>query len=495
MSQDNLASTLLELRTKPLNQATPNSNSNYVLCWLMQALRAADNPLVDAAIKFANDRGLPVVVLQTLDNRYPYASARIHQFMLEASVDLEAGLSARNLRFVRYVRTSADMSQDAPGTLETVTRLAAEATAVFVDNVPLFVTHDYATRLAATLPVPVFAVDACCLVPMNALIDPLTTTPAFRKAHSPLRAQHIEINLTQVAEVASYQGSFDIEMVPADALGKQNLAEFITSTHIDMSVPASSEFHGSRTAALTRLDHAVEHIIPRYKWTRNNPALDGTAKLSPWLHFGVLSAREVSRKVLDAEANHGLHSAARYKFLDELLTWREYYYHQARHNPAFSTYAGLPEAARDTLEQHRGDPRRHIYSLNELMLGQTDDALWNASQRQFLLDGWMHNNVRMYWVKQFLKWTDSPERAFASACYLNDRLSLDGRDPSTYGGIRWGFGDGRPYKEMAIYGTVSRKTSSALMKRQGVATWIEQMNARPLPDISAPDEDMLTRYM
>ena len=31
--------------------------------------------------------------------------------------------------------------------------------------------------------------------------------------------------------------------------------------------------------------------------------------------------------------------------------------------------------------------------------------------------------------------TISPEAAWAPACYLNDRLSLDGRDPSTYGNI------------------------------------------------------------
>ncbi|MGJ3626994.1 hypothetical protein AB5I41_08925 [Sphingomonas sp. MMS24-JH45] len=65
---------------------------------------------------------------------------------------------------------------------------------------------------------------------------------------------------------------------------------------------------------------------------------------------------------------------------------------------------------------------------------------WNACQRQFLIDGWMHKYLRTY-GKRLIAMTPSPEAAWATACYLNDRLSLDGRDPSTYGNIAAMFGD------------------------------------------------------
>ena len=106
------------------------------------------------------------------------------------------------------------------------------------------------------------------------------------------------------------------------------------------------------------------------------------------------------------------------------------------------------------------------------MLGQTHDELWNASQTQFLLDGWMHNNLRMYWAKRFLKWTPSPEIAWQTAVLFNDKLSLDGQDPATYGSLQWGFGRSRAASEAPIYGKVPRKSGAALLKRPGVADFI-----------------------
>ena len=46
----------------------------------------------------------------------------------------------------------------------------------------------------------------------------------------------------------------------------------------------------------------------------------------------------------------------------------------------------------------------------------------------------MHGFLRMYWAKKIMEWTEEPERALADAIYLNDKYSLDGRDPNGYGG-------------------------------------------------------------
>ena len=215
------------------------------------------------------------------------------------------------------------------------------------------------------------------------------------------------------------------------------------------------------------------------------------------MHFGVLSPREVARAVYAAEAEGEVHAAARWKFLDETLTWREYYHHRARHVPALGCWSGLPAHARETLTAHAADPRPTVYSLGALARGETDDETWNAAQKQFLLDGWMNNNLRMVWVKQFLKWTPDPQAAWATACYLNDRFSLDGRDASTYGGIRWGFGDAKPYREAPIYGTVSRKGDGAVRKRDGAAAWLAEQAARAPLDVAIPDDpaEAFARYL
>ncbi len=492
------ARTILDLRTRRLtDRRIITRGRDYVLCWLMQALRAEENPALDAAIALGNERGLPVVVLHTLENRYPYASHRIHRFMLEASQALGPGVRARDLRFVRYVRLGP-VDGDAPGTVEIAARLAKRAAAVIVDDVPTFVTRAYADALAGALDRAVLAVDACCLVPMNGFEKRLGATKAFRAAHTPQRALHLDTELRQELAAERFEGDLDVEHVEIEDLDAEALDRFIAACDVDMTVPPAPDFRGHRSAALDRLAFAVEQTVGRYKWTRNNPATpDGTSKLSPWMHFGVLSPREVARAVVDAAEAGAIHSAAKWKFLDETLTWREYYYHRCRHDAAFSRYAGLPAWARETLAAHADDPRPDLQSLDALVHGETADPVWNAAQKQFLLDGWMNNNLRMYWVKQILPWCATPETAFATACYLNDRLSLDGRDAATYGGIRWGFGDSKKaYRETPIFGWVPEKTASALNKREGVPAWLETQAARPAVRAALPDDEAaaLERY-
>ena len=485
------AADALDLRTRKLTDRYIISRGrDYVLCWLMQALRAEENPVIDAAIALGNERGLPVVVVHTLDHTYPYASHRLHRFILEASRELETGVEARGLRFVRVVRQPGE-----PPTVDVVAALAERAGAVLVDDVPTFVTHEYAGRLAEALDRAVLAVDACCAVPMNAFDTHLKTTKAFRAAHTQLRDEHIALDLGQQPQAARYDGDLDAEhtTLPDD------LDELIRQCDVDLSVPPAPGWSGARSAALDRLATAVADVVPRYKWTRNNPALEdeATAQISPWMHFGVLSPREVARAVLDAEAAGDLHPAARWKFLDELLTWREVYHHRCRWEPGWHRWDGLPAWARETLTDHADDPRPHLYSLDQLAHGETDDETWNAAQKQFACDGWMNNNLRMYWGRQLVKWRPDPRDAFAATCYLNDRFSLDGRDASTYGGIRSGFGEVRPWKERPVYGTVAGKTSGALMKRDGVPRWLAEQAAREVPfraDVPSDPPPEFDRY-
>ena len=470
----------LRLRTRRLSDHAVR-DGDYVLCWLGQALRAEENPVIDASLALGAELDLPVVVLHTLENRYPYASHRLHRFLLEASQELGPGVEARGLRFVRHVR-QGEAGGDAPGAVDVAAGLARRAAAVLTNDVPTFVALEYAERLTRALDCAVFAVDACCAVPMNAFDTHHTTAKGFRAAYGEHRPAHLGLDLRQES-TGFFDGDLDVPDTPdLTDLDGAGLDAFVAGCGVDMSVPPAPGWHGSRAAALDRVRFAVDEVVPRYKWTRNNPAAEhATTRLSPWLHFGVLSPREVAAAVLDAEAEGDVHPAARWKFLDELLTWRELYHHRCRWEPDFKHWDGLPAWARETLEAHADDPRPTLYSLDELAHGETADETWNAAQKQFLLDGWMNNNLRMYWGRQILRWRPDPRDAFATTCYLNDRFSLDGRNASTYGGIRSGFGEVRPWKERAIYGTVAGKTDGALRKRTGVPEWLAAEAAREVP--------------
>jgi len=77
------------------------------------------------------------------------------------------------------------------------------------------------------------------------------------------------------------------------------------------------------------------------------------------------------------------------------------------------------------------------YSLEELEAAKTHEDIWNAAQRQMMATGKMHGFMRMYWAKKILEWTPSPEEALRIAIYLNDKYSIDGRDPNGYVGCGW----------------------------------------------------------
>ena len=70
--------------------------------------------------------------------------------------------------------------------------------------------------------------------------------------------------------------------------------------------------------------------------------------------------------------------------------------------------------------------------------------------------GKMHGFMRMYWAKKILEWSKSPEEALETAIYLNDKYSLDGRDPNGYAGCAWaiaGLHD-QGWRERPVFGKI-----------------------------------------
>ena len=483
----------LTLRCRRLNGAPfRRRGADYVLCWLQQALRGRANPAIDAAVALGNRLGLPVVVYHGLGRHYPHASVRLHRFILEASHDLERDVVDRGLRFLRHVERDGKLEKGL------VYRLAARAGALVTDDQAAFVGRWQAETVARKADLAVIAVDANRLVPELAVGEVCRTTSAFRARVNAERERWLDERLDLEGAHAPFEGELatshdaldgsddeggDRGGDGADASGPDAAIDaLVRAAGVDPTLPTVRWCAGGRRAAEAHLVWAAEEIVPRYAARRNDPSVVATTHLSPWLHFGVLGPHDVMRAADAAEVD----SRNLWKFGDELLVWREYFHHLAHHADDPTAYANLPPAARATLDAHRRDPRPRLYPLEALIHGETDDETWNAAERQFLADGWQHNNLRMYWGKKLIEWTASPEEAWATACYLNDRLSLDGRDPSTYGNLRWCFGAARGASEAPVYGTVARRGDGAIRRRVG-DPWIREAAARPVPRVSVPE--------
>lgn len=141
-------------------------------------------------------------------------------------------------------------------------------------------------------------------------------------------------------------------------------------------------------AASGRLKQFVRDAIDEYDMGRDIPSVDGTSKLSPHLHFGEISARQVLWQIKKSCPNALIKDSSTEKFARE-VGWREFAYHLLYHFP--KTVKKPLNAKFDTFPWERLDRR----VLQRWQTGQTGIPIVDAGMRQLWQTGWMHNRVRM----------------------------------------------------------------------------------------------------
>lgn len=185
----------LALRSRKVADRPPNKDAPFVLCWLRNALRSDDNPALDA-------------VLQEVGG-YPYPSARLHTFGLQAAPALARGLAARGMRYALHVTPA--------GETPLAGRLAWEAGAVFSDDLPT--ARGQLAAVARETTAPVTAVDTACLVPLRSFAELLPTPSAFLRAHRPARELHEQADLTQTPTEPPFAGDVGANAAPENPAG------------------------------------------------------------------------------------------------------------------------------------------------------------------------------------------------------------------------------------------------------------------------------------
>lgn len=148
----------------------------------------------------------------------------------------------------------------------------------------------------------------------------------------------------------------------------------------------------SEEAAQKLLLDFVDNKMADYKDKRNLPDVEGTSRLSPYLHWGQISPRQIWSAARHADPGHMKQGT--YTFLSE-IGWREFSYHLLYHFPDFPD-KNFNEKF-DAYEWKRADPR----TLKKWQHGQTGYPIVDAGMRQLWQTGWMHNRVRMI-VASFL---------------------------------------------------------------------------------------------
>lgn len=448
-------------------------DGSFVLYWLRTAQRAHENPALDVALTVANHLGLPLLVYHALSERYPFASDRHHRFILEGAVDVARELSSRGITHVFHLEREGHRGSH-------LATLAEQAALVVTEDLPISFLERWTTRLAESVDTPVWAVDTACLVPPRG-VPPQATDRAFRfrSATAATRRAMLAMAWPEVEPLVSGEGLLELlPFEPLDLTGGGEGADLdilVASCAVDHGVAPVPHTRGGSQAGYRRWESFRDHRLRVYHRTRNDPLRDGVSRMSPYLHYGMVSPFRLAREAA-AVGGDGAE-----KYLDELLVWREVSHAFCVHNPDRDSVKALAPWALETLREHMGggggnrapripvegrDGRGHP-TLETLARGATGDRLWDAAQRSLLVHGELHNNVRMTWGKALLGWSRSPEEALARLLDLNHRFALDGRDPSSYGGILWCLGQfDRPFPPpVPPFGTVRpRRTADHALR-------------------------------
>jgi deoxyribodipyrimidine photo-lyase len=456
-------------RIRALNTVPPGRNCKYVLYWAQMNRRASENHALAHAAEIANAQQLPLLAYEGLTCDYQAANDRLHTFILEGVPETGAAVRSLGAGYFFYLRAARKDANDI------LYRLAERAHSVVTDDYPVFIAAEHNARVPARIGIPYIAVDSSCIVPMSRhekrnyaayTIRPKIKRelPEFLKPVAMPRLEHKWHDSLLPPGMAELR----------TAVTPSKIADLVAGCEIEHTIRPSIEYRGGAEAANARLHVFLEHRLRRYARESSQPSKHATSNLSPYLHFGHISALEVALAVGEYAAEHKLMAE---EFLEELIVRRELAFN-------FAVFAGaaagsldaLPDWVKRTMEKHAGDPRPYVYGFAEFESAGTHDALWNAAQRELLLRGTIHGYYRMYWGKKIIEWSASYEEALRTMIRLHDVYALDGRDPNTYTNILWCFGlHDRPWGERPVFGQLRYMSYEGMKRKTDVAAYIGEI--------------------
>ncbi len=486
-----------DIRVCACNDLDILSDRSFVLYWMIAQRRPHYNFALQYAAEQAKALDLPLLIFEPLRTGYPWASDRLHRFIMDGMRDNAHHFKDSAALYYPYLERTEDAGK---GLLKA---LAKHAALVVTDDFPSFFIPSMIQAAAEKIDARLVQVDSNGLLPLRAAPKVYTTAYSFRRGLHKLLPDHLaegfpmadpleEINLKPwpkdtTQTIKNIQQKWN--PAPSDMLNNRDKAT-LADLPIDHEVTIAP-VEGGHVAATTRMHLFLDEKLSAYPDDRNKPSEDGASSLSPYLHFGHISSHEVFAQLCKNESwspdkiaqkptgkREGWWnmSAGAEAFLDELITWREIGYNIAHKEPTkYSSFEALPDFAKKTLREHADDKRPYIYTLEEFEEAQTHDKIWNAAQNQLVQTGQMHNYMRMLWGKKILEWTESPEQAAEVMIELNNKYALDGRNPNSYSGIFWCLGRyDRGWAERDVFGKIRYMTSKSTASKYDLSSYLRK---------------------
>lgn len=344
------------------------------LVWLRRDLRLTDNPALHAALK----RGGPVipVYIWAPEEEISWAPGSASRWWLHQSlVALDAQLRSKGSRLV--IRQGRSLSV----LLDLVQAAGAEAVVWNRRYEPTTRARD--AQVKASLQEQGVGVES-----FNAglLFEPWTVA---NKAGNPFQVfTPFWKTCLALSEPPLPLSSPDEIPSPKRWPTTLSVQELSLEPQIDWAVGMREVWKPGEHGATEQLQHFLEAAAFTYARTRDRPDIPGASRLSPHLHFGEISPRQVWRAIRERGARR--HAAAKQQLEAYLrqLGWREFAYHLLYHFPHTTEQPLRQEFAAFPWREDR-------QQLKAWRHGRTGYPFVDAGMRELWATGWMHNRARM----------------------------------------------------------------------------------------------------
>lgn len=416
-----------------------------VVYWMNRDQRVQDNWALLYAQELAIKHKKELKVIFYLSNEFLGATLRQYQFMIDGLTELEKELKKLNIPF-SVVSNFMDI----------------KAGILVTDFSPLKLVREWKNKLAKKIDCAFYEVDAHNIVPVwvasnKQEFGAYTIRPKIKRL--------LPTFLEEFPRLKTHNYNKEVSTKYIDWSDK------IKKLNCDRNIKLVTWLKSGSKIAKKTLKSFIDNKLIKYDSLRNDPSIDFTSNLSPYLHFGQISAQRVALEVLNAKVER----TAKDVFLEELIIRRELSDNFCFYNPNYDSINSAPNWALKTIKEHSKDKRSYIYTASEFEKAETHDELWNAAQLQMLRTGKMHGYIRMYWCKKILEWTKNHKTALEIAIYLNDKYELDGRDPNGYTGIAWSiFGlHDRAWGSRPIFGKIRYMSYNGVKSKFDIKSYIK----------------------
>ncbi|XP_011190789.2 deoxyribodipyrimidine photo-lyase-like isoform X1 [Zeugodacus cucurbitae] len=432
-----------------------------ILYWMFRDARVQDNWALLFAQRLALKFELPLFITFCITTHEANITKRQYEFLLSGLEELAHELHDLTIPFHLCFGSAAY-------SLSEFVRLH-EISAVVCDFSPLREQQQHVEEVRIALPedVPLTQVDAHNVVPLWIASDKQEFVAYFMRRRINLRLNEF---LTEFPPVIKHP--YNKNIMNMECADWNKARTFFVG---DCTVQVVKWAKPGYMAACAQLQSFCNNRLPIYSDKRNDPTVNALSGLSPWLHFGQISAQ---RCILEVNRYLTKYQQSVEAFCEEALIHRELADNFCYYNKNYDNLNGLYPWAIKTLNEHREDERNPSYTLSEFEHGNTYDDLWNASQLQLVREGKMHGFLRKYWAKKILEWSNTPESALETAIYLNDKYSLDGRDPNGYVGCMFSIGGlhDSGYANRPIYGKIRYMNYKGCQRKFNVTAFVARYN-------------------